>query len=284
MADAHPGPEGQTRDRILGLLMQHGTLCALDIATQLGLSAAGIRRHVDNLVRDNLIEEAPATGTTRRGRGRPARVFRLTDQGRSKFGFQYDTLAVEALRALRDAGGEEAVTLFAQRRMQDMVAEAGVDLSSVEPDQLAEAAEKLAAVLTKHGYAATVHAAGNGVQICRHHCPIQGVAEQFPEMCEAEHNAVRSALGWHTQPLATIADGNGVCTTHIPLTPVARTRAAPEPDTSGRTEPTATHPTERPEATPRPPVGAAHTGPTEPTALTPDTPDDPTTPQPEESA
>jgi predicted ArsR family transcriptional regulator len=50
------------------------------------------------------------------------------------------------------------------------------------------------------------------------------VAEQFPELCEAETAAFARLLGTHVQRLATIAHGDGVCTTHIPRS-TARTTA-----------------------------------------------------------
>ena len=57
----------------------------------------------------------------------------------------------------------------------------------------------------------------NGVQICQHHCPVSHVAEEFPELCEAEQQAFRQLLGTHVQRLATIANGDCACTTHVPL-------------------------------------------------------------------
>jgi predicted ArsR family transcriptional regulator len=45
------------------------------------------------------------------------------------------------------------------------------------------------------------------------------VAEQFPQLCEAETEVFARLLGRHVQRLATIAHGDGVCTTHIPHTP-----------------------------------------------------------------
>ena len=42
------------------------------------------------------------------------------------------------------------------------------------------------------------------------------VAEQFPQLCEAETRAFSRLLGVHVQRLATIAHGDGVCTTHVP--------------------------------------------------------------------
>jgi len=52
--------------------------------------------------------------------------------------------------------------------------------------------------------------------LCQHHCPIAHVAAQFPELCEAETKAFSELLGTHVQRLATIAHGDGVCTTFIP--------------------------------------------------------------------
>jgi predicted ArsR family transcriptional regulator len=61
-----------------------------------------------------------------------------------------------------------------------------------------------------------------GVQICQHHCPVSHVAEEFPELCEAEQQAMAEVLGTHVQRLATIANGDFACTTHVPLSPAGR--------------------------------------------------------------
>jgi predicted ArsR family transcriptional regulator len=55
-----------------------------------------------------------------------------------------------------------------------------------------------------------------GEQICQHHCPVAHVAEEFPQLCEAETEVFAELLGSHVQRLATIAHGDGVCTTHLP--------------------------------------------------------------------
>ncbi len=57
-----------------------------------------------------------------------------------------------------------------------------------------------------------------GEQLCQHHCPVAHVAERFPQLCEAETEVFSRLLGKHVQRLATIAHGDGVCTTHIPRT------------------------------------------------------------------
>jgi hypothetical protein len=42
------------------------------------------------------------------------------------------------------------------------------------------------------------------------------VAAEFPQLCEAETRVISRLLGVHVQRLATIANGDGVCTTHVP--------------------------------------------------------------------
>jgi predicted ArsR family transcriptional regulator len=55
-----------------------------------------------------------------------------------------------------------------------------------------------------------------GEQLCQQHCPVSHVAHEFPQLCEAETAAIGELLGTHVQRLATIAHGDGVCTTCIP--------------------------------------------------------------------
>ena len=75
----------------------------------------------------------------------------------------------------------------------------------------------LADFLTTEGYSSTIHKVGAGQEMCQHHCPIAHVAAEFPDLCEAETAVFSKTLGTHVQRLATIAHGDGVCTTYIPL-------------------------------------------------------------------
>jgi predicted ArsR family transcriptional regulator len=74
----------------------------------------------------------------------------------------------------------------------------------------------VAGALTSDGYAATVETSAIGEQICQHHCPVSHVAHEFPELCDAETEMLARVLGTHVQRLATIAHGDGICTTHVP--------------------------------------------------------------------
>lgn len=208
--------EGDTRRQIMLLMLKDGPVTASHLGKKLGLSAAGVRRHLDILVESGLTEIVHRPGKPgSSGRGRPAKHFRLTDQGRAHFGHAYDELASDALDALRDVGGPEAVKLFAKARFQRL-------LDDVAPltdagEDVEDTARKLAEALDAHGYAATVTNAGHGIQICQHHCPVAHVAAEHPELCEAEQEVFSALLGTHVQPLASIAEGHGICTTNIPV-------------------------------------------------------------------
>ena len=98
------------------MLMEQGPITAAAVAAALELSAPGVRRHLDALIADGEAEVREASRRGRRGRGRPAREYLLTDAGRARFGHGYDDLAVAALRYLAEHGGEYAVRGFATRQ------------------------------------------------------------------------------------------------------------------------------------------------------------------------
>jgi predicted ArsR family transcriptional regulator len=226
------GPEGatvdrRTRDRVTRSLLEHGPSTVAELAERLGLTAAGIRRHLDAATADGIIVAREERPVGRRGRGRPAKRFSLSDAGHETGPTAYDAFAVDALRYLRESGGEQAVEDFARRRMADWEARYAERIASLPLDERPGA---LAQALADDGYASTVHDTTLGVQVCQHHCPVQHVAEEFPVLCEVETEAIGRLVGRHVQRLATLARGDGVCTTHIPLTDITNRNA-----TSGRT-------------------------------------------------
>lgn len=211
--------DGQTRQEIVRLLLESGPITVAELGRELGISAAGVRRHLDVLVDGGDAESQPAAAWQHVGRGRPAKRYRLTAAGRAKLEHAYDDLASAAMRQLREIGGEEAVRTFARRRI-DTILDGVAPAGSADDSAVEDAAERVAEALTRAGYATTTTRVGGpvqGIQICQHHCPVSHVAEEFPELCEAEQQAISEVLGTHVQQLASIANGDCACTTHIPL-------------------------------------------------------------------
>jgi predicted ArsR family transcriptional regulator len=269
--------DGRTRDRVSALLLEHGPQTATELATRLGISPAAVRRHLDALVGAGRLEEragGPGGSTAHRGRGRPARRFHLTDAGRSSFPHAYDDLALTALRYVAASGGPDAVRAVAEQQLAGLEARASTAVETAvrqaaqdHAEAPVDRAQALAAALTAEGYAATASAISGGGQLCQHHCPVAHVAAEFPQLCEAETAVIGRLVGTHVQRLATIAHGDGICTTHIPgplsgrdhirtgnrsgsERPVRGERAAPQPERERIAPSTRTAPTNDRERTP----------------------------------
>ena len=209
--EQHPGEDIRTRDAIARSILENGPSTASTLSERLALTPAGIRRHLDLLVADGILEARDPRVGTSRGRGRPSKVFLMTDEGRSQFEHSYDDLAVAALKFMAAHSGDHLVDAFAESRAEDIERKARPYLA-----KRAKKIDALATFLTDQGYAASVEKRGTGEEICQHHCPIAHVAAQYPQLCEAETQAFSRLLGTHVQRLATIAHGDGVCTTYIP--------------------------------------------------------------------
>ena len=223
-----PTGDEPTRERVVRSILVSGPSTAADLAHRLDLTPAAVRRHLDHLLADGALEAREPRPSAARGRGRPAKVFAITEAGREHFDQQYDDLAVQALRYLSETGGDEAVMEFARRRVA-FIERDYESVTAAHPELTP--AEALARVFSSEGYAASVRSLpllniglNAGVdsvseQLCQQHCPVSHVAHEFPQLCEAETEAIGKVLGRHVQRLATIAHGDGVCTTCIPDLP-----------------------------------------------------------------
>src|SRR5216684_2615459 len=145
-ADAqHTGSERGTRARIARLIMENGPVTAGGLSTRLNLTPAAVRRHLDNLLADNMIETRTARRPASRGRGRPAKLFAITDVGRGAFEHAYDDLATNALRFLAEVAGPDAVAEFARRQVAELERRYGPAMESAGEDKVAALAEALSA-------------------------------------------------------------------------------------------------------------------------------------------
>ena len=209
--DSQPGEDLRTRDAIARSILENGPSTASTLSQRLALTPAGIRRHLELLIADGILEARDPRVASIRGRGRPSKVFVMTDAGRAQFEHSYDDLAVAALKFMAAHSGDHLVNAFAESRAEDIERKATPFLA-----KRAKKIDALATFLSEQGYAASVEKRGTGEEICQHHCPIAHVAAEFPQLCEAETKAFSRLLGTHVQRLATIAHGDGVCTTYIP--------------------------------------------------------------------
>ena len=216
-------PETTTRSRILTTVLEQGPVSASEVAARMSLTPAAVRRHLDALERDRFIEvtmvRRPGAGA-----GRPARRYVVAPEGHERLSNDYLGVAGDALQALRDLGGDEALRAFVERHQQRIETRYRPVVEAAG-DDVADRTEALVRLLSEDGYAATANMVRVGsarrrtvsAQLCQGHCPLQEIAEQHPEFCEAETRMIGSLLGVDIRRLSTLASGAHVCNTHVPL-------------------------------------------------------------------
>ncbi len=204
---------GGGRERVVSSLLAAGPATAAELSARLGITAAGVRKHLDALADsgDVVAGDRPPFGPMPGPRrGRPARIYALTDAGRSRFEQAYDDLAVSALRFMGQMD-PQALADFANRRAAELEHRYRLELDEIHDPH--ERAVRLAELLTADGYAATVEEGPAAVlQVCQHNCPVAQAANEFPQLCDAEAAAFARLLDTNVTRLATIAHGDGVCT------------------------------------------------------------------------
>jgi predicted ArsR family transcriptional regulator len=222
----------RTRDKVLSAVLEHGPVSAAELGDRLGYTPAAVRRHLDALSRDGLIE-VKVTGSRSPGAGRPARRYVLSQRGQTRLGNDYLHIAQAALGQLREMAGPDAVRQFAAGRFADMEERYRPVVESAG-DSIEDKAVALAEALSLDGFVGSTREIGRNapnaamlsIQLCQGHCPIQELATRFPDFCDQETEVFARLLGVDVRRLSTLASGGHVCTTHIPI---GRTARAGEP-------------------------------------------------------
>ena len=216
-ADPADPSEVSTRQRVLQLVASAGPVTAPALAAELHLTSAGIRRHLGVLEADGQIVVHEGTGVAPARRGRPARRYIVTAHGQAALSNTYSELAAQAMRYLAGVGGPQAIEAFATTRAGGLEERYTSAVGSAD-DGVQARVDALARVLATDGYATSTRSVPGmaAIQLCQGHCPVQQIAAEFPQLCEAETQAFSRLLGVHVQRLSTLASGGHVCTTNIP--------------------------------------------------------------------
>src|SRR5699024_1887697 len=192
--------EAGTRMRVLGLIVELGPITAADLAQELDLTSAAIRRHLAALESEDRINVQAEIAGAKRGRGRPAKRYVAAPEAHPGLGNEYADAALAALSQLRQALGPAAISTFADGRAREL-REKYAPAVEKAGDDLEARAQALATALSRDGYAATLRPMPGGiaVQLCQGHCPVLQIAKEHPELCEEETRLFSDLLGVHVQ-------------------------------------------------------------------------------------
>jgi predicted ArsR family transcriptional regulator len=174
---------------VLELLKRNGPQTVAQLHEVLGRSRVAVRRHLDALQSEGMVEQT----TQALGRGRPAHLYALTEAGHELFPRNYQQLAGQLLEAVRAELGPAAVErLFAHR--QQALAQQYAERTTGR--SLRELASELAAIQDENGYMAKWEMAGQDRYLVReHNCAISGVAGANPSACSRELALFRQLAG-----------------------------------------------------------------------------------------
>ncbi len=185
-----PDPRARARDRVLHRLKTRGPQTASDLAGRLGVTPMAVRQHLAALEGEGLVVYAEE----RRKVGRPAKIWRLTEESRERFPDTHAELTLDLIGAVRSTFGEEGLARLVRRRTRDQLASYRAELPP-EDAPLEKRIASLAAVRRREGYMAEWSRDGSGFLLRENHCPISSAARACQGLCREELRLFRMLLG-----------------------------------------------------------------------------------------
>ncbi|NHN31363.1 helix-turn-helix transcriptional regulator [Paenibacillus agricola] len=197
--------EVSTRRTILTMLKTQGNLAVSEIAKQLGITEMAVRRHLNTLERDGLIDSR----LVRQAMGRPTNLYFLTENADELFPKNYHNLTLDLLGELAAEAGELQVQLLFERRKDKMI---GRFEEQMRGKPLADRVKALADIQNANGYMASWDTAeAGGYIINEHNCPISQVANQYNHACHCELLMFETLLDANVQRTECLVKGGLKC-------------------------------------------------------------------------
>jgi len=193
------------RSDILVVLRKEQPCTIRTLAAHFGLTVNALRRHLTELVDAGLVVYHREV----RGLGAPVFAYALSDAGEALFPRAYVDPLVDALEALREHEGTEAVVQLFRRRWNAMAESARPRLAALS---LHERAQFLAELLAAEGYMSEAESGqGESTTIRHHNCAVREIALRFPEICSAEAEFIESVLDAPVERRMHLKDGCRAC-------------------------------------------------------------------------
>ncbi len=215
------GRAGGTREAILDILRRHDERSVDDLAGELGLAGATVRRHLDVLLRDGYVAVSQIRGRT----GRPRYAFSLTDAGAELFGRHYVRITRRLLHEISELtaeettgrGGEEIADLVFAKLSNRLAAEYAPRVGGRDVEERARA---VAALLEDEGFEVEVEAsdeAGGDLRLLARGCPSRRLRGEFggadaPADCARDRELLAALIGAPVEAGHELkATGEAVC-------------------------------------------------------------------------
>ncbi len=181
---------GGSRRALLDRLKRAGPQAARDLAGHLGVTAMAARQHLYALEAEGIV----VAGQQPQPRGRPVKLWRLTEAAAAFFPDGHAELALRLLDAMTAAFGARGLDKLIDARTE---AQRKAYSARIEPRQaLKRRVEALAQIRSEEGYMAEVREAGRGAYLLiENHCPICAAARACRGLCQRELELFQEVLG-----------------------------------------------------------------------------------------
>jgi len=179
-----------TTDRILFRLKTRGPQAIAELGAEFGVTSEAVRQLLVKAEADGLVTYEDR----REGRGRPKRLWRLTEAGHARFPDRHAELTVGLLDAVREEFGEGGLDRLIARReaaQRETYLKAMARIRSVEGR-----VRVLAELRDREGYMAEWRREDGGEYVLiENHCPICAAAAKCQNLCRSELAIFRDVLG-----------------------------------------------------------------------------------------
>lgn len=174
-----------TKEKILFILKKESEISIKDIMEYFTISNVAVRRHLNDLIREDFVAEKTVKQTI----GRPYIIYSLTQKGHETFPNQYERFSQNILKDIENIGGNEVVqaVLTARRAREE------TELTSALSDKsFEEKIELLYKLQDEKGYMHEIEkTASGGYLVKNYNCPIFSLASSHHDICTNEKEMYR---------------------------------------------------------------------------------------------
>jgi DeoR family suf operon transcriptional repressor len=174
------------------------------LADRFAVSANAIRRHLKELEVEGLLTYS----REQRGTGAPTYAFRLSENAEQLFPTQYGEALTDVLAYVAQTNGRDAVREMFNERFRGHADRLQVELADATIEEKIDAVVNF---LNQQGFMAAWTVEDNQLRLAEHNCAMRDVAEQFPEICQAEVQFLRDVLQSEIHRYSYIPDGCNSC-------------------------------------------------------------------------
>ncbi|WP_128894734.1 helix-turn-helix transcriptional regulator [Longirhabdus pacifica] len=197
--------DASTRNIILELLKTNSSLTVGELSQKLDITEMAVRRHLNNMERDGLIEAK----LIRKAMGRPSQTYYLTPQADEMFPRNYEKFALEMLDQLNETDPTKVDQIFSNRKNKLIEQYAG----EMDGETLQGKIDKLVSLQNDNGYMVNYEKDDDGNYVIQEsNCPISQIASRYNQACQCELELFQSVLNTDVEQKECQAKGGNKCT------------------------------------------------------------------------